>query len=82
MMDRFDKCWQIKNCRAKGACKVFPHFGRSCWLIKAKLHSVYCDETDSGCENDCESCEVYQWHLTFLKIRGQQFAQLSKKLQA
>ena len=77
-VDRFDKCWEIKRCNNRETCRVFPHFGRSCWLIRAKLQSVFCEETDVDCAEHCESCDVYQWHLTFLKIRGQRFTQLSK----
>jgi hypothetical protein len=65
-MEIFEKCWEIKECGKKHKCPVYPHYGRSCWLIRGKLRSIY-GESEMACEAECQSCEVYQWHMTLLQ---------------
>jgi hypothetical protein len=67
-MDRFDKCWEVKECRRKEECAVFPHFGRSCWIIKGKLRTVLERDGFASCLSECESCEVYNWQMAFLNL--------------
>ena len=56
-----EKCWEIKGCQEKDTCRAFPHFGRSCWLIKGKLSSLFGGDGEEKSELHCDSCEVYQW---------------------
>jgi len=57
-MYRLEKCWEIKECHIKEKCPVFPHFGRSCSLIRGKLGPLFIKEEDTNCHETCESCEV------------------------
>ena len=68
-MDRFDRCWDIQECAHKEQCSVYPHYGRSCWLIKGKLHSLFVKDDEFICDKSCESCEVYHWNMAFLGRR-------------
>ncbi|MGC8658739.1 MAG: hypothetical protein ACP5U1_06665 [Desulfomonilaceae bacterium] len=58
-----DRCWEIMECSNKESCPVFPHYGRSCWLIKGKLEPLFPARQSVKCHTDCESCEVYQWNM-------------------
>lgn len=62
-----DKCWEIKECQIRDRCPVYPHFGRSCWLIRDKLKFLYGADEDMECKESCDSCEVFQWHQAFLR---------------
>jgi hypothetical protein len=66
IMEGLEKCWEIKKCGKEHACKVFPHYGRSCWLIRGNLHSIVGD-SEMACSPDCQSCEVYQWHMAVIR---------------
>src|SRR5208283_1976219 len=58
---RLEKCWEIRGCQKKDTCRAFPHFGRSCWLIKGKLSPLFGGNGETNCDLHCDSCEVYQW---------------------
>jgi hypothetical protein len=77
-MERFDKCWELKECGKKHSCKVYPHYGRSCWLIRGKLRTLF-GESDVSCEVECESCEVYQWHMALLQPLQRDHRRLAEK---
>ncbi len=58
---RLEKCWEIRGCQKKETCRAFPHFGRSCWLIKGKLSPLFGGNGETNYDLHCDSCEVYQW---------------------
>jgi hypothetical protein len=64
-MEGLEKCWEIKKCGTEHSCKVFPHYGRSCWLIRGKLRLIF-GGSEMACEAECQSCEVYQWHMALM----------------
>lgn len=68
LVERFDKCWEVRECRKREECKVYPHFGRSCWLIREKLKKVLEIDELAGCPSDCATCEVYEWQMAFLNL--------------
>ncbi len=65
-----DRCWEIMECGNKENCPVFPHYGRSCWLIKGKLNPLFSKGQNVKCRTNCEACEVYQWHMAVLGMRS------------
>jgi hypothetical protein len=65
-MEGLEKCWQIKACGKEHSCKVFPHYGRSCWLIRGMLRSIFGD-SEMACEAECQSCEVYLWNMALMR---------------
>jgi|GEM_PF-2727136 len=62
-METLEKCWQVKECGKTSECIAFPHFGHTCWMIRRELGSVLGGEPQIKCETECETCEVYQWHM-------------------
>jgi hypothetical protein len=78
-MDSFDKCWEVMECGKKEACRVFPHFGRSCWIIKRKLETVLEKDGFVSCHSECASCEVYNWQMAFLNLGGSQSSGLQPR---
>ena len=66
-MYSLEKCWEIRQCAHKKECSAFPHYGRSCWLIRGKLRFLFNQKDVLACHKTFESCEVYQWHMALLK---------------
>ena len=69
-MYALEKCWEIQQCARKEKCPAFPHYGRSCWLIKGKLRFLSNKKDIPACHRTCEPCEVYQWNMALLKRKS------------
>ena len=76
-MKMLEKCWEIKECSKKSECVAFPHFGRTCWMIKGEHPSTSNVESSASCEPACESCEVYLWHKALTEFIRRQRAPLT-----